>query len=237
MLNNDNVISSKDLTYEPYRQSRGEDGFSGQLFLAAEVKNPETRYIIKAGVAHVAACEFMFYKLASKLGLRVARVRLVAPAKPDEFEYPACAVDFIPNAVMLTYDDFMRIEECEILMYLSFILGDNDNLDFLRDENGDIYKIDHSDCFGIEGIAETWINPNQIALIYGIYQIAKPMPRVGYYAEMEILWDMLKKIANLSITDFNDDLDLIKKYCGKPFDTHFRYYINELIEQCKNALK
>lgn|GEM_PF-5654833 len=91
MLNLNSVINSKELTYEPYHQSRGES-FSGQLLLAWEVNAPENKYIIKAAKAHVAACEFMFYKLSEKLGLRVARVRFVKPVKPDEFKYPACAV-------------------------------------------------------------------------------------------------------------------------------------------------
>jgi len=233
MMNDDNVIYSKELIYEPYRQSRGE-GFSGQLFLAAEINNPEKKYIIKAANAHVAACEFMFYRLAVKLGLRVARVRFVVPAKPDEFEYPVCAVDFIPNAVKLQYDDFIKIEECEILSHLSYILGDRDNLDFLRDDNGDIYKIDHSDCFGIEDTAETWIKPKQITTAYMFYQMSKPIPRIGHFAEMDILRGMFERIAGLTITDFDDDLALVNKFCGMPFEKHFRYYINELIAQCKN---
>jgi len=47
MANNDYVIYSKDLTTEPFHQSRGE-GFSGQLLLAAEISSPEGKYIIKA---------------------------------------------------------------------------------------------------------------------------------------------------------------------------------------------
>ena len=232
MFNMDSVIESKMLVYEPYRQSRGE-GFSGKLLMAAEVGNPEKRYIIKAGMAHVAACEFMFYRLATKLGLRVARVRFVVPAKPDEFEYPACAVDFIPNAVKLQYDEWMKIEECEILAHLSFILGDRDNLDFLRDENGTIQKIDHSDCFGIEDTAETWLNPKKVTASYVIYQMAKTAPRIGYYVEEYVLRGMFRLISDLTIADFIDELVIIHKLCGKPFKEHFRYYINELIEQCK----
>jgi len=51
-------------------------------------------------------------------------------------------------------------------------------MDFLRDENGVIYKIDHSDCFGIESTAETWINPNKINLSYLFVrvQILHPLP-------------------------------------------------------------
>jgi len=182
MLDEDNVINSKELTYEPYRQSRG-DGFSGQLLLASEVNAPEKKYVIKAANAHVAACEFMFYKLAAKLGLRIARVRFVQSVKRNEFKYPACAVDFIPNAVKLAYDEFITITECEILADLSYILGDRDNIDFLRDENGIIYKIDHSDCFAIEGTAETWVNHKKTTLEYMLYQMSKPTPRVGHYAE------------------------------------------------------
>ena len=177
MENNDCVISSKNLTCEPYIQLRGE-GFSGQLMMATDINNPNVRYIIKAGQAHVAACEFMFYRLALKLGLCTARVWLVEVAKVGEFMYPACAVDYIPNATKLPYAEWKDIEECRILTDLSFMLGDRDNMDFLRDENGVIYKIDHSDCFGIESTAETWINPNKINLSYLFVrvQILHPLP-------------------------------------------------------------
>lgn len=231
MLNN-NVLNSKDLTYEPYHQSRGE-GFSGQLLFASEADNPKKNYIIKSGHAHVAACEFMFYKLAVKLGLSVARVRFVNPVQSDEFEYPACAVDFIPNAVKLEYNEFIKIEDCERLSNLSYILGDRDNLDFLRAENGVIYKIDHSDCFGIEGTAETWLNPKKITIEYSFYQMAKPKPGVNVYAKEEVLQAVFDKIANFDLSDFDDDFSLINKFCGKSFETHFRYYIGELINQCR----
>ena len=232
MVNAKNIIESDKLTYEPYHQARGE-GFSGQLYLATEINNPGKKYIIKSSQAHVAACEFMFYILVSKLELRAACVRLVVPSKPNEFIYPACAVDFIPNAVKLKYDEYSKIDECEILTNLSFILGDRDNLDFLRDENGLVYKIDHSDCFGIEGTAETWLNPDKKTIEYMFYQMSKPKPNIGHYAEKEILRSILEKVANFSITEFEDDFALIKKICGTPFETHFRYYINELIEQSK----
>lgn len=235
MLNNDNVISSEALNYEPYHQSRG-DGFSGQLLLAVDISNPEKKYIIKAANAHVAACEFMFYRLALKLGLSVARVRLVAPARRDEFEYPACAVDFIPNAVKLNYNDFIKIEECEMLINLSFILGDSDNMDFLRDESGVVYKIDHSDCFGIEGMAETWINPQKDMDAYRFYQMVKPAPCINRYFEKGGLKALHEKIADLSISDFDDDLALVNKFCGVSFENHFQYYISKLIEQCNEII-
>ena len=174
MSNTDNVIDSANLVYEPYHQSRGE-GFSGQLLLATEINNPKKKYIIKASMAHVAACEFMFYSLAVKLGLRVARVFLVK-SKPNEFQYPACAIDFIPNGVKLKYDEYIEIEECKILVHLSLALGDVDNPDFLKDESGLVYKLDHSDCFGIEGTAETWLNPKKITIQYMLYQRAMPKP-------------------------------------------------------------
>ena len=232
MLNYDNTINSKELTYEPYHQSRG-DGFSGKLFLATEINNPEKKYIIKSMEAHVTACEYMFYKLASKLGFNVARVRLVTPSKFDDFKYPACAVDFIPNAVKLKYDEYKKIEECNMLLSLSFILGDRDNMDFLKDENGMIYKIDHSDCFGIEETAETWVNPEKNTIGNMFYQISKPKPNIGHYAEKDELRSMFENISHLSMDDFNEDLSLINEYCGTDFEMHFRYYINELIEQCK----
>jgi len=232
MINADYIINSKDLTYEPYHQARGE-GFSGQLYLATDINNTENKYIIKSAQAHVAACEFMFYVLASKLELHVARVRLVVPAKPHEFEYPACAVDFIPNSKKLSYDEYSKIEECEILSDLSFILGDRDNLDFLRDESGAVYKIDHADCFGIEGTAETWLNPNKKTHEHMFYQMSKPKPCIGHYVKKEILRNMLDKIAKLSITEFENELVVINNICGVLFETHFRYYINELIEQSR----
>ena len=136
----DYIIDSKNLRFEPYVQPRG-DGFSGQLLLATQINNPHKKYIIKAGVAHVAACDFMFYRLATKINLPVARVRIVNPIKPNEFKYPACAVEFIPNAVKLLYKEFMEIEDCVKLSYLSYILGDRDNLDFLRDVSGVLYLL------------------------------------------------------------------------------------------------
>ena len=232
MLNTDHIIQSKALIYKPYSQSRG-DGFSGKLLIAAEADNSEKRYIIKAGMAHVAACEFMFYMLAGKLGLRVARVRLIKPAKRREFKYPACAVDFIPNAVKLRYDEYIKTPECEILSHLSYILGDRDHLDFLNDETGVVYKIDHSDCFGIEDTAETWINPKNITPSYVFYQMKKPIPLIGHYADNELLWDMFDNISHLSTDDFNDAFALINEFCGKPFEEHFRHYIGDLIRQCR----
>ena len=234
MLNTDHVIQSKALTYKPFSQARG-DGFSGKLLMAAQVDNPEKRYIIKASMAHVAACEFMFYRLADKLGLRAARVRFVKPAKRSEFKYPACAIDFIPNAVALKYDEFIKIPECEILSNLSYILGDRDNLDFLKDENGVVYKIDHSDCFGIEDTAETWIKPKNITPSYVFYQLRKPEPQIGHYVDNDLLWDMFHNISKLSVDDFNEEFALLNEFCGKPFEAHFRHYIGALIQQCKSS--
>jgi len=231
MDNSDCVIHSKDLTYEPYHQSRGE-GFSGQLLLAADVNNPDKKYIVKAGEAHVAACEFMFFRLASRVGLRVAPVRFVEPARRGEFKYPACAVDYIPNADKLTYDEYKDITECKMLIDLSYILGDRDHMDFLRDENGDIYKIDHSDCLGIESTAETWLNSKKVNPSYLIYQMSRTKPNVGMSIK-EDSSDLKEKIAGMDVADFDEEFTLIKKYCGTPFEAHFRYYINELIEQCK----
>ena len=223
MEKNDCVIYSKDLTYESYNQLRGE-GFSGKLLLAAEVNNPDKKYIIKAGEAHVAACEFMFYRLALKLGLRAARVRLVEPAKAGEFKYPACAVDYIPNAVMLSYDEYKDIAECRTLIDLSFMLGDRDNMDFLRDDNGVIYKIDHSDCFGIELTAETWLNPKKVNPSYLVYQMSRSRPTVGFSIKKDA-GDMPAKITKMTVADFDVELGLLERYCGKPFEEHFRYYI------------
>ena len=236
MSHSGHVIDSAQLAYEPYSQSRGE-GFSGRLLMAAEVNNPEKRYILKAGMAHVAACEYMFYRLADKLGLPVAPVRLVKPARPNEFEYPACAVDFIPNAEMLKYDEYMAIAECEILSNLSYILGDRDNLDFLRDANGTVYKIDHSDCFGIEDTAETWIHPKNVTPSYLFYQMKKTTPNIGHYANKEILDDMFDKASELSMADFENELTLLREFCGEPFESHFRYYIGEFIEQCNGLFE
>jgi hypothetical protein len=231
MSNADCVICSKDLTYEPYRQSRG-DGFSGQLLMAAETNNPDKRYIIKSGEAHVAACEFMFYRLASELGLPVAPVRLVEPAKRGEFKYPACAVDFIPDAVMLPYDEYKEIAECRMLTDLSYILGDRDHMEFLRDGNGSVYKIDHSDCFGIESTAETWLNPKKVNPSFMFYQMSRTKPNVSMSIK-EDAGDLHERIAKITVADFDDEFDLLKKYCGKPFEDHFHNYIDELISQCK----
>ena len=231
MKNSECIIKSKDLMYEPYHQSRG-NGFSGQLLLASEVDNPDRKYIIKSGEAHVAACEFMFYGLALKLGLRVARVWLVESAKAGEFKYPACAVDYIPNAVKLSYEEYKDIKDCRTLTDLSYMLGDRDHMDFIKDENGIIYKIDHSDCFGIETTAETWLDPKKVSPSYLFYQMARTKPTVVFSIKNDA-GDMPAKIAKLSVTDFNDELDLLSKYCGKPFEDHFRYYIDELINQCK----
>ena len=231
MENNDCVIYSKNLTYEPYHQSRGE-GFSGKLLLATEASNPDKKYIVKAGEAHVAACEFMFYRLAVRSGLRVAPVRLVEPAKPGEFKYPACAVDYIPNAIKLSYYEYKDIEECQVLTDLSYMLGDRDHMDFLRDEHGVIYKIDHSDCFGIEWTAETWLDPKKVNPSYLVYQMTGTHPTVDFSVK-EDAGDMPAKIAAMTIADFDVELGLLEKYCGKPFEKHFRYYIDELIGQCK----
>jgi len=227
------IIDSANLRYDSYIQPRG-DGFSGQLLLATETNNSEKKYIIKAGAAHVAACDFMFCHFAEKLCLPVAHVRFVNPIKPNEFEYPACAVEFIPNAVKLSCKEFMGIEDCVKLSCLSYILGDGDNLDFLRDESGTVYKIDHSDCFGIEGTAETWINPKNPKVQYMFYQMSKTVPKVGYYAEMTVLQNMFKLISRLKLTDFNDEFSLLSKFCGKQFETHFRFYLSKLIIQCAN---
>jgi hypothetical protein len=231
MENMDFLIKSQELAYAPYHQARG-DGFSGQLLLASEIKDPERKYIIKAGEAHVAACEFMFYRLALKLGLGVARVRMVEPARHGEFKYPACAVDYIPNAVKLPYDEYKGIEECRALTDLSYMLGDWDHMDFLRDENGAVYKIDHSDCFGIEMTAETWLDPQKINPAYLIYQMSRPRPNAGYSIK-EYAGGMPAKIAKMGIAEFGDEFYLLKNCCGKPFEDHFRYYISELISQCK----
>lgn len=228
------VLLSKDLTYAPYHQSRG-DGFSGALLIASEVNDPGKRYIIKAAMAHVAACEFMFYKLAAKLKLPVAQVWLISPAKPDEFSYPACAIRYIPSATFLKYDEQTQIEECRLLTNLSFILGDRDHQDFLRDENGDIYKIDHSDCFGIEGTAETRLNPANITPQYVVYQMAKTKPAIGHYADNEETRGMLKSISRMKLEDFSDEFRLINQFCGLAIETHFRYYINEFIGQCRSV--
>jgi len=67
---NQNVINSEDLIIKPYHQKHGKDGFSGKLLLAT-AKNSDKQYIIKAGVAHVAACEFIFYKFVAKLVLSI----------------------------------------------------------------------------------------------------------------------------------------------------------------------
>jgi len=190
------------------------------------------RYIIKAGQAHVAACEFIFHRLALKPGLRTARVRLVEVEKADEFKYPACAVDYITNATKLPYGEWKEIGKCRILTDLSFTLGDRDNMDFLRDENGVIYKTDHSDCFGIESVAETWLNPSKTNLSYLFYQMSRSRPTVGFSIK-EYAGDMPARIARMRVSDFDVELGLIEVHYGKPFEEHFRYYIDELINQCK----
>lgn len=225
-------LHSEDLIYKEYHQSRGE-GFSGSLLIASDANAPEKKYIIKAAMAHVAACEFMFYRLASKLNLPVARVWLISPREHNEFSYPACAVQYIPNATTLKHDEYMQIEGCRLLTDLSFILGDRDNQDFLKDNNGTIYKIDHSDCFGIEDTAEAWINPAIATAAYVLYQMSRTKPCVGHYADKGETRRMLKNISKMELTDFSDDFRLINHFCGLPFEDHFRYYFNALIEQCR----
>lgn len=231
MIDN-NVLADKDLIYEPYHQVRGE-GFSGALFMAHERKNPDKKYIVKAWRSHVAACEFMFYRLAVKLDLPVANVRFISPSRPKRFEYPACAVDFIPNAAVLQYEEYIAIDDCAILAYLSYILGDRDNLDFLKDADGNIYKIDHSDCFFIEDTADTWINPRNKTLSAMMYELHKPIPQLGNYAEIPVMTSPLKRIAAFELEDFSDEFAKLKKYCGVRFEAHFRHTIGELIRQCR----
>ena len=68
--------------------------------------------------------------------------------------------------------------------------------------------------------------------LYLFYQMSRSRPTVGFSIK-ENAGDMHARIARMRVSDFDVELGLIEVHCGKPFEEHFRYYIEELINQCK----
>jgi len=52
-------------------------------------------------------------------------------------------------------------------------------------------------------------------------------------AEKDFMQDTLDNIAALTLADFDEEFSLLREFCGKPFEEHFRFYLSDLIQQCQ----
>ncbi len=151
------LLDSKTLKYKPYRDSRYdtvedfEGGFSGELLLATALNGK--KYLIKHSDMAFASNEYVASKLATKMGLSVAKTYLLTPDKRLGSQY-AVAIEFIEG--LETFRSFKELSEWEkeeAIAQISFSIM-IDNVDFaqLRRSNGKIMQIDFAETFAMNSM-------------------------------------------------------------------------------------
>ena len=158
---NSDILFTKDFRFEPYKQSRKDDGFSGKLLLAASRANESVQYIIKHSIIADACNEYMYHKVASIVGLPTPSVKLmdVSPEDMGDFNYKnryMAAIQYLPNARFYNIDNDSKDSQNSLYYYafraLIGLLGDVDNPEFITDEYGTLFKIDNAEAFAVSNL-------------------------------------------------------------------------------------
>ena len=100
------LIDGKGLEYKPYKDSRGENGFSGQLYLT---ESGGRKYLIKTGKADVIT-EFAAHRLAMLIGVPSPDAVLIVR---DRNVY--VGIEYLDDFKRISMDDFLGTEEYETI--------------------------------------------------------------------------------------------------------------------------
>ena len=150
IVSND-ILCISDFTIQKYF----DDGDSGLLYLATNKYNYTQKYILKHEYYDCACNEYMYYKIGSKMGIKIAPVKLfVLDNKLSRFQSDfVCGIKFLEDCEKVKYDDIVNHkisnwEDFFRMKGLYSLLEEEDGLETLK-YNNEIYRIDTTDAFTI----------------------------------------------------------------------------------------
>ena len=100
------LIDGKGLEYKPYKDSRGENGFSGQLYLT---ESGSRKYLVKTGKADVIT-DFAAHRLAMLTGVPSSEAVLIVRNRNVYV-----GIEYLDDFKKISMDDFLGTEEYEII--------------------------------------------------------------------------------------------------------------------------
>lgn len=159
ILHSDDVLESVDFTFSKFRPDSGA-GDSGDLFIAKQKGNTSVCYLVKHAFTDCACNEYMYYKVADRLGLHVPPVKLMNIAETEKRKYfrteIAAAIEWldITQIVGGKYEIMDNLQVANKEDFFAFqalynILGEEDSFELVVAGNT-LYKIDNTAAFNLE---------------------------------------------------------------------------------------
>jgi len=152
-LTSGDVLETADFVFSPYKSER--EGDSGKLLLAKRKENRSEQYVVKHAYMDCACNEYIYYHIAKALGVPVPETKLF---RISDGEKRKCfKTEFvvgtrnIPNAEHISGKDVppCKIDEYIGMKAMETITSECDGIEVIKDENGNIFRIDTTAAFGV----------------------------------------------------------------------------------------
>lgn len=156
----DDILYISNFTLEKFPNS----GDSGDLYLATNKRNPNEKYILKHEYYDCACNEYMYSKIGSKMGIKIAPVKLfVLDNKKNKFKSDfVCGIKYLENCEFVDFDyieknknNITNWKDYFRMFCLESLFEEGDGIEVVR-YNNEIYRLDTTDAFTI---SDFYIHP------------------------------------------------------------------------------
>lgn len=149
------ILQSSELIFQPYKN----EGFSGELLLATH-RFTNKQYVIKHQFPELACNEFMYYTIGTMLGDNIPETQLINITPNDNNMFDTkytVAIRYLQDAVTPKLNIILNspalIRQWIISNAISWMLSEDDTLDFLLTKENQLYRIDTASTFELSRFA------------------------------------------------------------------------------------
>ena len=256
---NENILQPKDFIFEKYNPTKF-TGDSGALLLATSKYDKNVQYVVKHTYPECACNEFMYYQIATELGLSVPTVKLFE-ISDDDLKYfkssIAVGIEYIPHSKRYLGDNNGIINHSDFFAFFALVvvLNEEDSFEIIVDADNRLYKIDNSASFGIsmahaagaamfndldkqnQDIITALLKRSAEFTEYDKYRIQHDilLEKYGEEATKHFL-NLIKDFSELDETKFDDAFELISHFYNEILGDYYCYFIQNRKAECSRFL-
>lgn len=150
---NDNIdiLYTKDYILQDYSNN----GDSGKLLLAVNKNNNLEKYIVKHVYYNSACNEYMYSKVANKLGILTPQVKLfINNSNSNKLASDfVCGIEYLDSIKQVKYNDLINnieyVKTYYKMVILELIFDQSDGIEYYE-YNNKLYQLDNAETFGLD---------------------------------------------------------------------------------------